>query len=165
MAFTNLPAAKLSFGVVDASGSKSSIECWVPFATAIADVIAGADILRPLVQALTDAVIVTQSVTFSYADNAPGTPVAGSRIEEKGVFVWRTANGRTTRFSIPAIKDTLLKASGAVDRSNLAVAAMITAVTDVDALWCAADGNDITALAKAYQRFNSSTRNQLPTDV
>lgn len=165
MSMSNLPAAVAYFTLVDASGSTSKIEFHVPFATAILDVGGALDVLRPLVAALTDAAIIGQGVTFPYKENAAVAPVAGSRVEEKGVFIWRTANGRTTRFSLPAIKDTLLKTSGAIDRANAAVAAIITSVIAVNALWCGADGSDITSIDKAYQRFNSTTKNQLPKDV
>jgi len=165
MPFTNLPAANLSFSVLDASGNTSKTVFHVPFATAIATLIGAADVIQPLLAALTDGVITHRNVTFSYKESTPGAPVAGSRVEEKGTFIWTCENGRLTRFTIPAIKDSLLKQSGAIDRANVAVAAAVTAVTAVDALWCGADGSDIDSLYKAYQRFNSSTRNQLPTDA
>lgn len=164
MAFVNTPAATLSFTFRDASGSMSTMQVNVPYATLAVDAIAAAAIIRAAMLALSDATVVAQSLTYSYFDDAPPAANAGSRVEEKGQFIWRTANGRTTGFTIPAIKDSVLTASGAVDRTNLLVEALDTAVTGVDAIFAAADGSDITALYKAYQRFNRSTKNTLPAD-
>jgi len=113
---------------------------------------------------MSDCVLLGYKLTYNRVENAPGSPVAGSRVEEKGNFIWTTADGRSTRFSIPAIKDTQLNASGSVNRSAVATAALIAGVTDVDAIFAGASGSDITAIAKAYQSFRSSTRNELPTD-
>lgn len=164
MTMQNTPAATLTFTLQDASGSKAPFAINVPFATLASVALAAADVLRPLIAVMTDCVIVAQSLTYSYADDNPGSPVAGSRVEEKAVFVWRTANARSTRMSIPAIKDTQLNASGSVNRAAVATAAFILAVEDVDAIFCGADGSDVTSLLSAYQRFRSSTKNMLPAD-
>ena len=164
MAFVSQPAAILSFTWRDASGSIGRTDINVPHGTLAAAALAAADVLRPLLGALSDAIITGQSLTYSFAESEPGTPTAGSRVEEKGFFSWRTANARTTSFTIPAIKDSCLTASGAINRSDLGVAALIAGVTAVDAIFCGADGSDIDSLFKAYQRFNRSTKGQLPSD-
>lgn len=164
MAFVNTPCATLSFTWRDASGSIGRTDISVPFATSTTAALAAADVLRPLLEALSDAVIIGQSLSYNYAEDAPATPVAGSRVEEKGFFGWRTANARTTSFTIPAIVDTCLTQSGAINRADPGVAALITAVTNAGAIFAGADGSDITSLNRAYQRFNRSTRMQLPAD-
>jgi hypothetical protein len=78
--------------------------------------------------------------------------------------VWREANARLTRFSIPAIKDSVLNVDGSVDRTDLLVTALVDVVTGVDAIFCGADGGDISSLFEAYQRFNSSSKRQLPSN-
>jgi hypothetical protein len=85
-------------------------------------------------------------------------------VEEKGNFIWRTANGRTTRFTIPAVVDTVLNPSGSIDKTNALITALVAAVTAGDFAFASADGSDITALLEAYQSFRGSTRGQLPTD-
>lgn len=164
MAFVSRPTASLSYTLQDASGSKSQININIPGGTLINVAFAAADALRPLIAALTDCAVIAQNITYSQADDAPAAAVAGSRVEEKGTFVWRTANARTTQITIPAIKDSLLLQSGAVDRDNLAVAAFVAGVTGADTIFAGADGSDIRSLAAAYQRFRSSTKNQLPRD-
>ena len=164
MAMSALPSAVLTFGLEDASGSKSQIQFHVPTATLAAVALAGAATIRPLIEAVTDCVIVSQSLTYSYYDPAHGTPVAGSRVEEKGVVIMRAANGRPSRVAIPAIKDALLKDSGAIDRTNSDFVDLFAAVLDASAVFCAADGSDLVGVDKAYQAFRRSTRGSLPTD-
>lgn len=165
MALENLPTAQLKFDYVDASGSHGSTLVHVPYATLAAAAIAAADIISAAMAALSDAVIVGYSLTYGKRETTPGTPVAGSRVEEKGQFVWRTSNARSTRFSIPAIKDSLLDAAGTIDQTDLLVTALVDAVIGGDVIFGAADGSDITSLLEAYQRFNASTKRQLPPKV
>lgn len=164
MAFANKPAADLTYTFKDASGSIGKTVISIPFATSTTAALAASDVLRPLVDALSGCSIIGQSLTYSYADDAPAAPDAGSRVEDKGVFVWRLANARTARFEIPGIKDSTLNLSGSINRSDVGVAALVTAVTAVDAIFCGADGSDIRSLLEAYQRFRRSGKRQLPTD-
>lgn len=164
MALVNLPTAQLRFDWRDASGSKGSTVIHIPYDTLAAAAITAADAISAAMAALSDAVVDGYSLTYTKAEDAPAAAVAGSRVEEKGVFVWRTANARTTRFTIPAIKDSLLNDSGSIDKTDALIVALDAVVTGVGAIFAGADGSDITALLEAYQRFNSSTRRQLPTD-
>lgn len=164
MAIVAQPTASLDFAFRDASGSVGHMLVHVPDDTIASVALTAAEALGVLVAAMTDAVLINYSLNYSRVENAPGTPVAGSRVEEKGKFIWTTEDGRTTQFSIPAIKDTQLNQSGSVNRSALATAALIAAVEDVDAIFAGASGSDITALKRAYQAFRSSTKSQLPTD-
>jgi hypothetical protein len=164
MAIVAAPTATLSFTWKDASGSIGHTDIHVPDGTLAAVALTAAEALGALLAAMSDCVLLGYKLTYNRVENAPGSPVAGSRVEEKGNFIWTTADGRSTRFSIPAIKDTQLNASGSVNRSAVATAALIAGVTDVDAIFAGASGSDITAIAKAYQSFRSSTRNELPTD-
>ena len=118
MAFINTPAATLSFTFRDASGSQATMQINVPYGTLAAAAITAADAIRTAMLALSDATVVAQSLTYSYFDDAPAAANAGSRIEEKGQFIWRTANARTTGFTIPAIKDSVLNTSGSIDRTD-----------------------------------------------
>jgi hypothetical protein len=164
MAFVNLPTASLKFTFRDASGSMGFMKIDVPYDTLASEAIIAATGIRTAMLALSDATVIGQSLTYSYFDDAPPAANAGSRVEEKGEFVWRTANGRSTRFSIPAVKDTVLTTSGAVDRANVLVTALDAVVVGANSIFCAADGSDITSLLHAYQRFNSSSKKQLPGD-
>ena len=164
MALTNLPTASLKIDYRDASGSKGSSVFHIPYGTLASVAIAAADALSAALNALSDAAIDGYSITYAKTEDTPATPTVGSRVEEKGNFVWRTANGRTTRFSIPAVVDSILNARGSIDKSNALVLALAAVVTDVDLVFASADGSDITALLEAYQSFRTSSTRQLPTD-
>jgi len=164
MALVNQPTAALDFTWKDASGSISHTLIHVPYATLASVAIAAADALVAAMAPLSDAVNLGYSLTYKKVENAPDAATDGSRVEEKGVFIWGTSNARTTRFTIPAIQDDLLNVDGSIDRSNALIIALVTAVTDVGTIFASADGSDIVGLLEAYQRFNSSTKNQLPSN-
>lgn len=164
MALTNLPTASLKIDYRDASGSAGSTLFHIPYTTLASVAITAADALSAALNALTDAAIDGYSITYSKTEDTPATPTAGSRVEEKGNFIWRTANGRTTKFTVPALVDSVLNPSGSIDKANALIAALVAVVTDVDLVFASADGSDITALLEAYQSFRSSTKKQLPSD-
>jgi hypothetical protein len=164
MALVNLPTGQLKIEYRDASGSKGSSIFHFPYATLASVVVTVADVLSAAINALSDAAVDGYTITYAKTEDTPATPTAGSRVEEKGNFVFRTANGRTTRFTIPAIVDSVLNASGSVNQSSLLVTALVDAVIAGDFAFQSADGSDITALLEAYQSFRGSTRRQLPTD-
>jgi len=164
LALVNLPTGQLKIDYRDASGSKGSTIFHFPFGTLASVVVTVADILSAALNALSDAAIDGYSITYVKTEDTPATPTAGSRVEEKGNFVWRTSNGRTTRFTIPAIVDSVLNPSGSVDKANILVTALSDAVIAGDFAFASADGSDITALLEAYQSFRHSTKRELPSD-
>ena len=164
MSMTALPAAVLSFGLEDASGSQGKMQFHVPFGTLASVVIAGAAVIRPLIEAATDCAIVSQSLTYAYHDGLHAAPVADSRVENKGVVIMRAANGRPSRVAIPGIKFSLLNSSGSNVRTNSDFIDLFAAILDDTAVFCAADGSDLVAVDKAYQAFRGSTRANLPSD-
>jgi len=164
MALTNLPTATLKIDYRDASGSAGSTLFHIPYGTLASVAITAADILSAALNALTDAAIDGYSLTYAKTEDTPATPTAGSRVEEKGNFIFRTANGRTTRMSIPAIVDTVLNPSGSIDKTDALVLALVDAMIAGGFIFASADGSDITALLEAYQSFRGSTKRQLPSD-
>jgi hypothetical protein len=164
MAWGSLPAASLNFTLEDATGSSSKLQFHIPVATTIAVALVNASDLRPLVEAVTDCVVVAQSITYSMYDPLHGPATAGSRIENKGVVIMRAANGRASRVAIPGIKEALLNPSGSIDRANADFAALFTGILDPTAIFCGADGSDLVGVDKAYQAFRHSTKAMLPTD-
>lgn len=164
MALVNRPTAELKFNLRDASGSLGSFIVHVPYATLAAVAIAAADALVTAVAAITDCVVLGYTLSYTSVEDAPGAPVTGSRVEEKGTFIWNTSNGRKSQFNIPAIKDSLLNTSGSVNQSNALIIALVAAVTAGDLVFASADGSDLTSLDRAYQSFRTSTKRQLPSD-
>jgi hypothetical protein len=164
MALVNTPTGQLKIDYRDASGSKASSILHFPYDTLTSVVVTAADLISAALNALSDAAIDGYSITYVKREDTPATPTAGSRVEEKGNFVWRTDNGRSTRFTIPAIVDSVLNDSGSIDKTDALITALVAAVTDVDLIFASADGSDITALLEAYQSFRRSTKRQLPSD-
>lgn len=164
MALTNLPTGQLKIDYTDETGSKGSSIFHFPYATLASVVVTVADILSAALNALTDCAVDGYSITYAKTEDTPATPGAGSRVEDKGQFVFRTANGRTTRFSIPGIVESVLNPSGSINKANALVTALTSAVIAGDFAFQSADGSDITALLQAYQRYTGSTKRQLPSD-
>lgn len=164
MALVNLPTGQLKIDYRDASGTKGSTIFHFPYATLTSVVITVADVLSAALNALSDAAIDGYTITYAKTEDTPATATAGSRVEEKGNFVFRTADGRTSRFTIPAIVDSVLNPSGSIDKANALVTALVAAVVAGDFAFASASGSDLTALLEAYQSFRGSTRDQLPTD-
>ena len=163
MALTNLPTAQLSFALRDASGSIGHMDVHVPYATLAAAAITAADAIAAAVTLITGCEVLGYKLTYAKAETAPAGASAGSRVEDKGVFTWRTADGRTTTFTVPGILDSVLNVDGSIDRSNVDIIALDAVVTAVGSIFAGASGSDITSLFAAYQRFRSSTKNQLPS--
>lgn len=164
MAFVTRPSAQLTFGMVDATGSRSNMQLDVPYDTLAAVAIGAADILRPLVAALTGCVVVSQSLTYSSVDNNPAAAAVDSRVERKGAFQFLTEFGKTVTYTVPGISVNLEKQSGAINEDYLAVQAFVNAIVAADAIFCDSNGADITQYKGAYERFRASTRAMLPTD-
>jgi len=164
VALVNTPTAKLDFTFVDGSGSLGHSLIHVPYATLAAAAITAADAISAAMALLTDAVVTGYSLTYTKFDDAPGTPAAASRVEKKGFFDWRTSNARTTSFTIPSILDSLLTPSGKIDQTNADIIALVAVVTGTGSIFAGADGSDIVSLIHAYQRFNRSSKRQLPGD-
>lgn len=162
MAFVNQPTATGIIKLKDASGSVGSFRIHIPYATLAAVAITALQAIATAVALVTGCSVVGYDLTYTANDDAPATPDAGSRVEDKGVFVWRTANARSTRFEIPGILDAVLNVDGSIDQTNADIIALVAAVTGVGTIFAGADGSDITSLLEAYQRFNSSTKKQLP---
>lgn len=165
VAFIQKPTAQLTWSLVDSSGSRSNMSFDVPNGTLVAAALAAADVVRPLILAITGCTMVGQSLTYSMVDNAPPAAVAGSRVEQKGVLTFYTAAGKTVRYSIPGLRASFLKTSGAVNEDWPSMQALINGIVAADAIFCDSNGVDITAYKGGFESFRASTKNMLPTDV
>lgn len=164
MAFAPRPTAQLTFGMVDGSGSKGSMQFDVPYDTLASVAIAAADVLRPLIQTVTGCRIVSQNLVYSSVDNAPAAAAADSRIERKGVLQFLTETGKTVTYSIPGILTANVKASGALNEDMPSMQAIINGIHGVDLIFCDSNGVDITAYKSGYERYRRSTKAMLPNE-
>lgn len=162
MALVNQPAGQLSIKFRDASGSKGEALFHFPYDTLASVVFTAADLLSAALNAISGAAIDGYSITYTKSEDTPAAPDAFSRVEDKGKFIYRTGNARTSLFSIPAILNAVLLPNGDIDQSNALIIALNAAVVAGDLVFCSADGSDLTALLDAYQIFSRTTKNQRP---
>lgn len=162
MPWIERPAASLTFTLVDETGSKGTFSLDVPESTLMDVAMTAAAALRPLIEAVTDCEVVSYSLTYSSRNTTPAAAGAGSRVERKGVFQFHTAAGKIATYQLPGIIDAAVLPDGRIDDDNLAIAAFTGAMVAIDGIFCDSNGVDLAALAAAYERFNSTTKSQMP---
>lgn len=164
MPFVERPSASMTFTLVDETGSRATVSFDIPVGTPADVALTGANVARGLLANITGCAVVSQAVTYSQFDTTPEQPAAGSRVEKKGVFTFRTAAGKTATYQVPGIESALVLKGGRIDEDAVAVAAFVTAITAVDAIYSDSNGSDLVSLKEAYERYRSSTRRMLPSD-
>lgn len=163
MPFVDRPTAALVYSLVDETGSKSTFSLDCPSST-LADVaLTAAAALVPLVQAASGCTVVSYNLTYGSRDTTPPAADAGSRVERKGVLQFITGAGKVATYSLPGIIDAAVLQDGRIDDDNLAVAALAGALIAADAIFTDSNGEDLTSLYAAYERFSSTTKSQLPS--
>jgi len=162
MALVNQPAGTLSIHYRDETGSKGSSNFSFPYATLASVVFTQADLLSAALNALTGCAIDGYSISYTKFEDTPAVADDGARIENKGKFIYRTANARTSLFTIPGIIESVLEPNGSVDLTNALIVALNTAVVGGALNFTSADGSDLTAILEAYQVFTGTTKNQKP---
>lgn len=160
MAMTNRPAGEITWVLLDETGSKAPFSLNFAANALIADVRAAAAALRPLIAAITSCVIVSESITYGAFDPAVAAAASGSRVENKGTFIFSTLVATLARYSVPGISAGTLTVEGRIDEDDANVAAFITAVTG--GIWTDSRGADLIQLVRAYQKFRNTTRRMLP---
>jgi len=162
MALVNQPAGTLAIHYRDETGSRGSTNFSFPYATLASVVFTQADLLSAALNVLTGCAIDGYTVSYTKSEDTPETPADGSRVENKGKFIYRTANARTSLFTIPGIVESVLEPNGSIDLTNALVIALNTAVVGGALNFTSADGSDLTAIIEAYQVFTGTTKNQKP---
>lgn len=163
MPFIEKPSASMTFTLRDAKGKTATVSFDIPVDTAADVALTGANVARGLLANITGCAIISQSVTYSQKDSTPEQPVAGSRVEKKGTFVFNTAAGKTAQYQVPGIESGLVLANGRIDEDAAAVAAFVTAITAADAIFSDSNGVDLVSLAASYERYRSTTRRGMPS--
>lgn len=161
MAIVNLPPT-VTFSLVDESGSRSECQVSILAATTIADARTAADALTAELNAASDAVVESYSITFSSVETEPAAPTAGGRVEKKGVLIFRTAAGKTAQVTIPAVIPAAVLPSGRLDEDNAAIAAVVGRLDD--APFSDSNGAALTTLIEAYEKFVTTSKRQKPSD-
>jgi len=162
MALVNQPAGELSIHYRDETGSTGSTKFHFPYATLASVVFTQADILSAALNAITGCAIDGYTISYTKTEDTPETPADGARVENKGQFTYRTANARTSMFTVPGIEEAVLNPSGTINQANALIVALNAAVVGGDLVFCAADGSDLTALLHAEQKFRRTGKAQAP---
>lgn len=161
MAMTNRPAGDVTWTLLDETGSRSPFSLSFPPNTPVADVRGAAATLRPLIAAITSCVIVAENINYGAFDPAVAAPSQGSRVENKGTFIFSTAVATLARFQLPGISAGALTVEGRIDEDDANVGAFVTAVAG--GVWSDSRGADLIQLVRAYQKFRATTRRMLPS--
>lgn len=164
MPFVERPSAAMTFTLRDETGSNSTVSFDIPVGTAADVALTGANVVRGLLANVTGCAILSQAVTYSQFDTTPEIPVAGSRVEKKGVFVFRTAAGKTAQYQVPGINAGAVLKGGRIDEDNPAVFAFVAGIIGANAIFCDSNGVDLVSLAQSYERYRRTTRKMLPSD-
>jgi len=129
MAFVLKPTLSIEFSFRDNDGARSTTEILLPGSVSAAAAITFATALRPLLSALSDAVLVGMNLIIGYQESSiPSIP--SSDVENKGVLLFNAANGIKSSISIPSILESVLQSNNRdIDQSNSDVDAFITAMT------------------------------------
>jgi hypothetical protein len=160
--------AYVYFSIVDEKGDISrvtvhfgTVNDLVDFGLMVGDI----PTLAPLINALTTGGLVNVGVCYEYDFSGLGwsaTPAAGSDVQEKGEFAFRTADNTISRINIPCFDEQFINAgANTIDQADPAVAAFITYMltgnganpdpTDARAA-------DLTSLAYAVENWGKRRR-------
>lgn len=163
MAYQARGAIRVKFTWEDETGSTGYSQGFLPAATLLADVKTKADALAADAAAASDCKLMGYGVNARFANDAPGTAGAGSRVERRAEFVMQTQAFFPTTVSIPGPKAEIVKQSGGIDDQNALVSAFTGEL--VAGGWCDSRGSDITGLLADYERSNSTSKRQKTTDI
>jgi hypothetical protein len=108
MAFVARPVITISYTFRDNDGKQSSTQLYLPGATSPAAAVTYADTIRPLLSALSNAVLISQQVQIGSYENASVNPPS-SDVEDKGVFVFEAANGQQCVVAVPSYVEIFLQ--------------------------------------------------------
>lgn len=115
------------FVIQDGKGSKSTVTVPLPAATALADAVAFAQTIWPLIDPLITGGNVVARVSQVVSGITSNNPLGGSDIQEKAKFIFQSLSPFTKALSLPTFLETkMVPGSDVVDASDADVAAFIT---------------------------------------
>lgn len=163
MAFVTLPALAITFTYRDISGSIGKSVMHMPSNTLLADANTAAAGMVVAMLSVSDATIIGYNVAYGVTNTTPAAAAAGSRVENKGSLSFRTAAGKITTVTVPAIKAAAVNAAGGLISTEASMAAMIA--TMLGTPWTDSNGQDLSALVSDAQVFRRTSKRQHTTDI
>jgi hypothetical protein len=158
MAFVAKPVITVTYTFRDNDDKESTVQLYMPGATAPATAISNADSMRAILAQLSDAIIVSQNVLFGSQENTIPT-IPSSDIENKGVFLFNAANGQPSSIAIPSILESLLQTNNqdinqAYTQIGDFINAMTLGLTGIQSV--NASGADLSSIKTAYKQNRRS---------
>jgi len=154
----------LTATVQDRENNKSDVSFRVDLALDITDLLTAIPTtFIPLIDALTDGVIVGWGLSLGAIETAPAAAPSTSDVERKGTFMFRDTAGRPVTVQVPSISNALVVAGdNALDLTATAVDNFIDAMVGGTIFGAlapqSAAGNDISRFIDARKRHRKSSK-------
>ena len=166
MAFVDGPIS-ISFQFQDDDLAEASTSVKLPAGTTLAAAKTFAASYVALLTPVTDCAIISYNVTQEVYDDTYPTAAAGSDVEDKGVLIIRTANNNTSTLSWPGVLESVLvntitPMGTYIDLSNVAAAALVTALTNglSGTQPSNRNGQDFRSVKEAYKQNRGSQKSR-----
>lgn len=148
---------QINFTITDEKGLNSTVSIDTPDGLTLAQYGAYADAVAPYIDGITAGQILSakMSVGLTLAGAPFGAALEGADVEEKALFVFRSANGYLKRVTIPAVNEAVVQTSGALNEADANVAGFITMLQTGDGVVAPTDyrGDDLVSLVEARKYF------------
>lgn len=142
--YTPVGGIKITYTFRDAKGSETNASVMAPAAITLVNARAYADGLGDAMLACSDGQMMGYSINLASAASGAPVPVAGSRVEDKGLFSARTAAGKDVQFTVPAIKLSVLDTNQkSIDLIDPLITTLINLLITGDGVTAAVDSNGI----------------------
>ena len=163
MAFQPKGSIEVVFSFVDETGTSGTTRAHKPAGTTLAQIKTDADTLAAALLTASGCSLKSYHASASYVNDAVVAPVAGSRVERKGVLVFATAAGFLSELSIPGIVAAAVNPAGGLITTGAPIQAVLDAI--VNGGWTDNRGADLTRLDKDYESYRATSRKGKTSDT
>jgi hypothetical protein len=153
MAFVARPVITISYTFRDNDGKQSTVKFSIPGVVSPAGAVSLANSVRPMLAALSNAVIVRQNVLIGSHESTLAT-APSSDVEDKGVFVFKASNGQKHSVAIPSYVETFLQPNN--QDISLAYSEPGDFVDAMRALFTNAAGSPLNIYQRGYKQNRRS---------
>lgn len=157
----------VSFQFQDDDLAQASTSVKLPVGTTLAAAKTFAASYVSLLTPVTDCALISYAVTQEVYDDTYPVAAPASDVENKGVLTIRTANNNTSTLSWPGVLESILvnsitPAGTYIDLANVAVAALVTALTNglAGTQPSNRNGQDFRSVKEAYKQNRGSQKSR-----
>lgn len=153
--FAVIGGGGITYTFRDAKGANSTLNVNFEYTgtSTLTELKTFADALGVELESLSDAELVRYNINLAMDASGATAAVDYKRVEDKGVIIAQTAAGKNVRFSIPAIKETVLGTDQiTIDLANADVTAFTNLIVTGNGTIAPVDsnGSDITSIVEGY---------------